>query len=105
LRTFKSVFHNNVSLTEDGLEHILLRHPELRRISNLESEIAKTINTPEYIVQGLHGEHIAIRNIGTTPYGPKHLVVPYDEAGEVRTAFITSDVDRILRRTVLWRQQ
>lgn len=104
LRKCKSVFHNNVSLTGDGLEHILLRHPELKRIPNLENEIVKTINTPEYIVQGLHGEHIAIRNIGTTPYGPKHLIVPYDEAGEVRTAFITSDVDRILKRRVLWRQ-
>ena len=91
MRICKSVFHNNVSLTTDGLDHILLRHPELKRIPSLEDEIVKTINTPKYIVRGLHGEHIAIRNIGTTHYGPKHLVVPYDENGEVRTAFITSD--------------
>ena len=63
LRMCKSVFHNNVSLTEDGLKHI-----------------------------------------GITPYGAKYIIVPYDEGDEVRTAFITSDVDRILRRGILWRQ-
>jgi len=99
----KSVFRNNVSLTEDGLNHILLRHPELKRIPNLENEIVKTVNAPDYVVRGRHGEHIAIRYIGITPYGAKYIIVPYDEGGEVRTAFITSDVDRILRRGVLWR--
>ena len=103
LRICKSVFHNNVSLTEDGLNHMLLRHPELKRIINLENEIAKTVNAPEYVVRGLHGEHIAIRYIGITIYGAKYMKVPYDEGGEVRTAFITSDVDRIIRRGVLWR--
>lgn len=67
----------------------MLRHPELKRILNLQNEIGNTINTPEFIVRGLHGEH---------------LTVPYDENGEVRTAFITSDVDRILKRGILWRQ-
>ena len=100
----KSVFHNNVSLTEDGLKHILLRHPELKKIPNLENEIVKTVNTPEYVVKGRHEEHIAIRYIGITPYGAKYIIVPYDEGDEVRTAFITSDVDRILRRGILWRQ-
>jgi len=77
----------------------------LRRIPNLHNKIAETINKPKLVIKGLHGEHIAVRNIGLTPYGPKHLIVPYDEGGEVRTAFITSDLDRILRREVLWRQQ
>lgn len=104
LRVCKSVFHNDVSLTEDCLDHILRRHPELKRIPDLENEIAKTINTPEYIVRGLHGEHIAIRYVGTTPYGPKYMIVPYDEDGEVRTAFITSDVHKTLRRGILWRR-
>jgi hypothetical protein len=63
----------------------------------------KTVNAPDYVVRGRHGEHIAIRYIGITPYGAKYIIVPYDEGGEVRTAFITSDVDRILRREVLWR--
>lgn len=44
----------------------MLRHLELKKIPNLENEIAKTINTPEYIVPGRHGEHIAIRYLGTT---------------------------------------
>ena len=83
----------------------MLRHPELRRIPNLENEIVRAINKPEYVVLGLHGEHIAIRNIGITPYGPKHIVIPYDESGEVRTAFITSDAERILKRRILWRQK
>jgi len=83
----------------------LVRHPELKRIRNLPNEIAETINRPEYIVRGLHGEHIAVRNIGLTLYGSKHLIVPYDEGGEVRTAFITSDVDRILKRRILWKQR
>ena len=41
LRMCKSVFHNDVSLTEDGLNHILLRHPELKRMPNLENEIVR----------------------------------------------------------------
>jgi len=56
------------------------------------------------VARGRHGEHIAIRYLGITPYGAKYIIVPYDEGGEVRTAFITSDVDRILKRRVLWRQ-
>lgn len=105
LRICKSVFNNNVSLTEDGLSHILLRHPELRGIPNLENEVAKTVNAPEYVVRELYGEHIAIRYIGITLYGAKYMAVPYDEGGEVRTEFITSDVDRIIRRGVLWRSR
>jgi len=100
----KSVFHNNVSLTEDGLNHILFRHSELKRIRNLENEIVKTANAPEYVVRGRHGERIAIRYIGITTYGAKYIIVPYDEGGEVRTAFITSDANGILRRGILWRQ-
>ena len=103
LRICKSVFHNNVSLTEDGLNHTLLRHPELKRMPNIENEIVKTVNAPERVVRGLHGGHIAIRYVGITVYGAKYMIVPYDEGGEVRTAFITSDVDRIIRRGVLWR--
>lgn len=70
---------------------------------NLENEIVKTVNAPDYVVRGRHGEHIAIRYIGITPYGAKYIIVPYDEGGEVRTAFITSDVDKILKRGVLWK--
>lgn len=76
----------------------------MRRIPSIEDEIVNALTRPEFVIRGFYREHIAVRNIGTTPYGPKHLVVPYNENGEVRTAFITSDASVILRRGVIWRR-
>ncbi|MCK4482240.1 hypothetical protein KAU55_03370 [Candidatus Bathyarchaeota archaeon] len=53
-------------MTEDCLNHILLRHPKPKRIPNLENEIVKTVDAPQHVVRGRHGEHIAIRYLGET---------------------------------------
>jgi hypothetical protein len=102
-KTFRSVFGKNVSLTSERLEHILLRHVEMKRVStNLTELIREAVEDPDCIILGVYDEHIAIGFDGETK---KHLMVPYDEDGEVKTAFISSKVDKLLtRRHMIWKR-
>lgn len=96
---FRSVLGNKVSLSKDALNHILGRHGELEAMHDLVNEIGKTIEQPDFVIPGFYGEHLAIRR-----YRGRYLVVPYEEDGEVRTAFITSKVAKLLRRQILWKR-
>ena len=54
------------------------------------------------LCERVHIEHSAIRLVKETG---RHVVVPYDNNGEVKTAFITSKVDKILtKREVMWKR-
>ncbi len=86
-----------------AVEHILRRHPELKNISELRNLIETVVETPELVVEGRHREHIAIKQLDRPPFEGKHLVVAYEENGQVKTAFATGRVDKILRRPVLWK--
>ena len=99
IEEFRSVFGNTVKLTQSGIDHMLKRHPELEDL-NLAEEIGLAIEDPDYIVQGKFGRHIAVRKIDKA----KYIVVIYEENEEVITSFITSDLERIIRREVLWRR-
>lgn len=55
---------------------------------------------PDYVVQGKFGRHIAVRKINRA----KYMVVIYEENEEVITSFITSDLERVIRREVLWKR-
>jgi hypothetical protein len=104
IEKFRSVFGNTVKLTQSGIEHLLKRHPELEGI-NLAEAIGLAIEDPDYIVQGKFGRHIAVRIQPQMKIDKaKYTVVIYEENGEVITTFITSDLERIIRREVLWRR-
>lgn len=101
-KRFRSFRGKNVVLTSERLEHIFLRHVEMKHIeSTLTGLIKKTVEDPDYVILGIHDEHIAIRYIEGLR---KHLVVPYEEDGGVKTAFITSKADKVLKkRKILWK--
>jgi hypothetical protein len=99
IEKFRTVFENTVKLTQSGIDHMLKRHPELEGF-NLVEKIALAIKDPDYIVQGKFGRHIAVRKINNA----KYIVVIYEENEEVITSFITSHLERISRRKVLWRR-
>jgi len=105
LKKCKSAFENVVVLSSDGLSHILLRHPELRRVRDLEDVLMSTVKAPDFIVKGKHGEHIAVRYIPDFPLRAKFLIVAYNEGGEIRTAFVTSKPHKIKEREVIWSRQ
>jgi hypothetical protein len=71
-------------------------------------DVLETISNPDCVVAGKKGELLAVRFQKKTHIGPKHLIVIYEEKGAegfIITAFMTSKVDNILRRKVLWRRQ
>jgi nicotinamide riboside kinase len=104
IEKFGSVFGNTVKLTQSGIDHMLKRHPELEDI-NLAEAIGLAIEDPDYIVQGKFGRHIAVRIQPQMKIDKaKYTVVIYEENEEVITSFITSDLERIIRREVLWRR-
>ena len=63
--------------------------------------LGKTVEDPDYVILGAYGEHIAIRKYEES----KYLVVPYTDGGEVKTAFITTKVNKMLtKRRLLWKR-
>ena len=103
IEKFRSVFGDTVKLTQSGIDHMLTRHPELEGI-NLAEGIGLAIEDPDYIVQGKFGRPIAVRIQPQMKIDKaKYTVVIYEENGEVITTFITSDLERIIRREILWR--
>ena len=104
MRSTKSIFGNEVVLSPSVIQHILKRHPELKKIQNLEDGILLTVASPDFVFAGRYQENIAAKKVRTEAFKEKWIVVPYDEGGVVKTAFITSDVGRIKRgRVVLWK--
>jgi hypothetical protein len=97
----KSIFGRDVIFTSEALHHIVTRHPEM---VGLETEIMKTITEPDFIVKGQHLEDIALKHYPDSPLGDKYLVVAYIEDGEVLTSFLTSKLEKILRRGVKWKR-
>jgi len=88
-----------VKLTQSGIDHMLKRHPELKDLDLVE-EIGRAVKNPDYIVQGKFDRHIAVRKINKA----KYMVVIYEENEEVITSLITSDLERIIRREILWKR-
>ncbi len=103
--TVKSVFGKAVALDSPTVVHVLRRHPETTKLGGLKRCILLTVSSPDYVLAGRYGENIAARMIRTGAFRGKWLVVPYDEGGRVKTAFIVSDVERLIRgRVMLWKR-
>ena len=75
-------------------------------MASLHSDVLATIESPEQIQRGDYGELLALRQVPTTPLGPKYLVAVYREIssldGFVLTAYLTSRPSR--RREIVWKR-
>ncbi|MCH8076401.1 MAG: hypothetical protein IIC64_11330 [SAR324 cluster bacterium] len=96
--TVKSRNGTPIRLTDERWVHITEEHAEL---AGLRQEILATIEEPERIYLGNHGERLAVGEIE----GGKYLVVVYrehEEDGFVITAFLTRRIGYLERREQLW---
>ena len=87
-----------IRLTDERWAHITEEHCEL---AGLRLEVLETIEDPSRILAGREGELLAVQEISIG----KHLVVVYcefDNDGFIITAFLTSKVKSLDRRTQLW---
>lgn len=100
---------NSIRLTSKvWFEKIIAEHPEFSILPAYSDELLKTIEDPEYIIDGWQGEKLALRWCEKAPKNPKYLCVVYREyenEGFIITAFFISKYGKLLRRNVLWRKQ
>ena len=90
-----------IRLTEERWFHISESHDYM---SGLTESVLETINEPELLIQGNQEEFIA-----TKRFNNNHIVVIYREVnsedGFVITAFLTSDVNKIVKnRKIIWKK-
>jgi hypothetical protein len=92
-------------LTERCWKHIATEHPEVKPYL---TRILRTVEEPDLIASGATGELKAIKWFEDLHVGSKHLVVVYRKTngkeGFIVTAYVTSDLERVSRRGVLWRK-
>jgi hypothetical protein len=105
----KSKFGKAIRLTEKiWSEKILKEHPEFSLEPKYLDELRKTIESPEYIVEGWQEELLALRWCEIAPNSPKYLCIVYREYGNegfVITAFFISRYGKLLRRKIKWPKQ
>jgi hypothetical protein len=97
---------NNVPirLTYKQWAHIVETHDYM---SGCMDSVIETLAEPDYIVRGWTDELIALKHYDETVISEKTVVVVYKEMehdGFVITAFMTSRLEQILRRGVLWQR-
>jgi hypothetical protein len=101
----KSVFGSEVALDASVIKHVLKRHPEMKKLRDLKGSVSLTITSPDFVFEGRYGESIAARKIEAGAFRGRWMMVPYEEGGRVKTAFIASKVQKILKRgIVLWKR-
>jgi len=71
--------------------------------------IIESLTSPDYIVHGWTDEQIALKHYPKTVITEKHAVVIYKEDikandGFIITAFMTSKVNKILKRGIIWKK-
>jgi len=90
-----------IRLEENRWFHIVESHDYM---SGLSTDVLDAIEEPDIIVKGKRSELIS-----AAEFKGKHLIVIYKETtkqdGFVITAFITSDIERIKKKGVIWKKQ
>ena len=103
-----SKFNKAIQLNRRTWEDKLLKeHPEFVLHPAYLDELRKTIEEPEFIVEGWKGEYLALRWCDFAPKSAKYLCVVYREFekdGFVITAFFISRYGRLLRRKIVWQK-
>jgi hypothetical protein len=98
VETARSVNGLPIRLTDERWVHIIEEHSEL---AGMRLDVLDAIVNPSRILMGGAGELLAVREM---PFS-RHLIVVYRELqqdGFIITAFITSKVRSLDRRTQLW---
>ena len=92
-----------IRLTDERMDHIARRHPEMR---GQEDKILETVAEPGLVQQGDAGSQVALRHYPATPLTEKFCAVVYREASEhdgfVITAYFCSRYAGA--RRVLWKR-
>ena len=95
-----------VRLTYERWGHITESHDYM---SGLHESVLETLNNPDAIVPGWRGELLALKHFPETPITEKDLVVAYREVsardGFVITALLTSKVEKVKARGMIWQRQ
>ena len=104
MKSVKSVFGKDVILGLSIVKQVLRRHPETAKLQDLKEDISLAVASPDFVFAGRYGENIAARKIEPGACKGKWMMVPYEEGGRVKTAFIVSSVEKIIRRrAVQWK--
>ncbi len=95
-----------IRLTYKQWAHIVEAHDYMAGCLDL---ITETLSFPDYIVNGWSDEQIAIKHYPKTVITEKHVIVIFKENikrndGFVITAFMTSKVNKILKRGIIWKK-
>lgn len=93
-----------VRLTHERWSHIVESHDYLAGHLDL---VVETVGDPDCVVTGVKGELLAVKRYDQTAIGVKHIVVAYKEQehdGFVITAFMTSKIDKLLKRGIQWQK-
>ena len=95
-----------IRLSYERWGHITESHDYM---GGLHEWVLETLSDPDTIVPGGGGALIAIKHFPKTPITEKDLIVIYREAsprtGIVVTAFMTSKVEKVRLKGVLWQRQ
>ena len=103
----KAVSQNGVPirLTTERWSHIVEAHDYM---AGLHEWVLTAIAEPDIIAWGWERSLMAIQHLLETPLGERHMIVVYREVTEgdgfVVTAFMTSNVRKVLKRGVLWQR-
>lgn len=99
MATAKSCHGVTIRLTDERWTHIEEEHAEL---AGMRSDVMAAISAPERVVAGKFGELFAVHTVDDS----RVLMVVYKEVtpedGFVITAFITSQIAKLDRRTQIW---
>ncbi len=63
LLTCRSILGGRVHLHNRTIVHIKERHPEVLHLADLQTEIKRTVEEPEFIAKGHTDEVVAVRKI------------------------------------------
>ena len=104
----RSKFNRAIRLTDTiWYNKVLQDHPEFTERPEYVDDIKKAIEDPDYVIEGYGGEVRALRWCSVAPGRPKYLCVVYrefEQDGFVITAYFTSKVKQLVKRTVLWKR-
>ena len=93
-----------VRLTHERWSHIVESHDYLAGHLDL---VVETVSDPDCVVTGFKDELLAVKHYDETAIGAKHVVVVYKEQGQdgfIITAFMTSKIDKLLKRGTQWQR-
>lgn len=98
-RVITDVFGRNVRITKERLNHILMVHPEMKK---LEDKISHVLKDPDYIKQSTYDEEVILYYKYFTSIKKYITVVVKRDMYFVLTSYITN---RIKEGDVLWRKK